>query len=78
MGGFLTGLWAFLIFAVTMGLLVFLLAFLGAASGPALTRSLRVWGRRVQVVAAGVILVVGAALVYASANPGVYGRLILS
>ena len=61
-----------------MGLLVFLLAFLGATSGPALARPLRVWGRRVQAVAALVIVLVGAALVYASVNPGIYGRLLLS
>jgi hypothetical protein len=72
------GFGAFLIFAVTMGLLVFLLAFLGATSGPALTRSLRVGGRRVQVVTALVIVLVGAALVYSGANPGVFDRLILA
>ncbi len=67
-----------MIFAVTMVLLVFLLAFLGATSGPALTRSLRVWGRRVQVVTALVIVLVGAALVYSGVNPGVFDRLILT
>ena len=72
------GFGAFLIFAITMGLLVFLLAFLGSTSGPALTRSLRVWGRRVQVVTALVIVLVGAALVYSGANPGVLDRLILT
>ena len=61
-----------------MGLLIFLISFLGTTSGPALTRSLRVWGRRVQVVAAVVIVLVGVSMVYASANPGVYDRLLLS
>ena len=61
-----------------MGLLIFLISFLGTTSGPALTRSLRVWGRRVQVVAAVVIVLVGVAMVYSSANPGVYDRLLLS
>ena len=61
-----------------MGLLVFLLAFLGATSGPALVGHLRVWGRRVQAVAGVAIVVVGGALVYSGINPGVYGRLLLS
>ncbi len=72
------GFGAFLIFAITMGLLVFMLAFLGSTSGPALTRSLLVWGRRVQVVTALVIILVGAALVYSGVNPGVFDRLILA
>ena len=61
-----------------MGLLVFLLSFLGATSGPALMRSLRVWGRRVQVAAVLVLVLVGAALVYSGLNPGVFDRLILT
>lgn len=61
-----------------MGLLVFILSFLGATSGAALTRSLRVWGRRTQVAAALVLVLVGAALVYSGLNPGVFDRLILT
>ena len=60
-----------------MGLLIFVLAFLRSAIGPVLAVPLRVWGRRVQAVAAVVIMVVGAALVYAGANPGVFMRLLL-
>ena len=61
-----------------MGLLVFLLAFLGATSGPALVAPLRVWGRRIQAVAGVAIVVVGGALVYSGINPGVFDRLLLS
>ena len=78
MGGFLLGLSAFLIFAATMGLLVFLMSFLGATSGPALAIPLRVWGRRVQVASGAIIVLVGLALIYASTNPGFFNRLLLS
>ena len=60
-----------------MGVLIFLLSFLGAGWGPAIARPLRMWGRRVQVVAAVVILLVGLALLYEGVNPGVWDRLIL-
>ena len=69
---------AFLIFALTMGLLIFLLSFLGATSGPSLAIPLRLWGRRIQKVSGVIILLVGGALIYASANPGVFDRLLLS
>ncbi|MCH8185863.1 MAG: hypothetical protein IH862_07170 [Chloroflexi bacterium] len=72
------GLSAFLIFAATMGLLVFLMSFLGATSGPALAIPLRVWGRRVQVASGAIIVLVGGALIYASTNPGFFNRLLLS
>jgi len=72
------GLSAFLIFAATMGLLVFLMSFLGATSGPALAVPLRVWGRRVQVASGAIIVLVGSALIYASTNPGLFMRLLLS
>ena len=78
MGGFLLGLSAFLIFAATMGLLIFLMSFLGATSGPALAIPLRVWGRRVQVASGAIIVLVGGALIYASTNPGFFNRLLLS
>jgi cytochrome c biogenesis protein CcdA len=61
-----------------MGLVIFMLAFLGASFGSALGRPLRLWGRRVQVAAAVVIILVGGALIYAGINPGVWDRLILS
>jgi cytochrome c biogenesis protein CcdA len=76
-GGFLAGLGAFAIFAVTMATLVFLLAVLRASAGQSLTRSLRVWGRRVQVVTALMILFVGTAIVYASFDAGALNRAIL-
>ncbi|MEE8422084.1 MAG: hypothetical protein V3S31_04830 [Dehalococcoidia bacterium] len=60
-----------------MATLVYALAFLGATSGPSLTRSLRVWGRRVQVVAALIILAVGASLVYSALSDGALNRAIL-
>ena len=72
------GLSAFLIFAATMGLLVFLMSFLGATSGPALAIPLRIWGRRVQVASGAIIVLVGGALIYASTNPGFFNRLLLS
>ncbi len=68
---------AFLIFAVTMGLLIFTMVFLGASVGPALAVPLRIWGRRIQVVSTGLIILVGAALIYASTNPGFFDRLVL-
>lgn len=68
---------AFGIFAATMGLVIFALAFLSAGWGPALARPLRLWGRRIQGAAAVIILLAGAALAYAGLNPGVFDRLIL-
>ena len=68
---------AFSIFAVTMGTLIFTMVFLGASVGPALAVPLRIWGRRIQVVSTGLIILVGAALIYASTNPGVFDRLVL-
>ncbi len=68
---------AFLIFAVTMGLIMFTMVFLCASIGPALAVPLRVWGRRVQAVSTGLIILVGAALIYASTNPGIFDRLVL-
>ena len=61
-----------------MGLLVFLMSFLGATSGPALAVPLRLWGRCVQVASGVIIILVGAVLVYAAANPGAFSRLLLS
>jgi putative Mn2+ efflux pump MntP len=76
-GGFLTGLEAFLIFAITMGLLIFILSFLGTSLGPAIAVPLRLWGRRIQVLSAVVIVLVGGALIYSGINPGFFDRLIL-
>ena len=66
-----------MIFGVTMGLLVFILSFLGASLGPATAISLRLWGRRVQTISTVLIILVGGALIYAGTNPGVFNRLIL-
>ena len=77
-GGFLTALLAFLIFALTMGLLIFLMSFLGSTSGPALAIPLRIWGRRIQKISGVIIILVGGALIYASTNPGLFDRLLLS
>ncbi len=60
-----------------MATLVFILAMLGATAGQSLTRSLRVWGRRVQVVTALMILFVGTAILYASLDAGALNRAIL-
>lgn len=60
-----------------MAVLVFTLALLGATAGQSLTRSLRVWGRRVQVVTALIILFVGATLVYGAFDAGALNRAIL-
>lgn len=60
-----------------MGLLIFVIAFSGASVGPAVARPLRRWGARVQKVAAGVLIVVGTALIYAGVEPGIWDRLIL-
>ncbi len=60
-----------------MGLLIFILAFLGSLLGPALTVALRVWGRRTQAVSGLLIILVGGALIYSGANPGLFDRLIL-
>jgi cytochrome c biogenesis protein CcdA len=69
---------AFLIFAITMGLLIFLLSYLGSTSGGASAIPLRLWGRRIQKVSGVIILLVGGTLMYAGANPGVFARLLLS
>lgn len=76
-GGFVTGIEAFLIFAITMGLLIFILAFLGSSLGPAVAVPLRIWGRRIQKVSTLLIIVVGGALIYSGFNPGLFDRLIL-
>ncbi len=60
-----------------MGLLIFAISFLGASSGLAIAGPLRAWGRRMQVAAAALIILVGLALVYEGLNPGVFDRLIL-
>ena len=60
-----------------MGLLIFVLAFLGSSFGPAVSGTLRVWGRRIQAVSTLLIILVGAALIYSGANPGLFDRLIL-
>ena len=61
-----------------MGSLVFIMSVLGTTSGPALAVPLRLWGRRIQVVSAVILLLVGAALIYASLNPGLFDSLLLS
>ena len=66
-----------MVFALTMGLLIFAISFLGASSGPAIAGPLRAWGRRMQTAAAALIILVGLALVYEGLNPGVFDRLIL-
>ena len=76
-GGFFTGLQAFGIFAVTMGVLIALIATLGASAGQGLVRPLRAWGGRIQVVGALMIVLVGVALIYAGINPGFWDRLVL-
>ena len=60
-----------------MGLLIFVLAFLGSSLGPGVSVPLRLWGRRVQAVSALVIILVGGALIYSGVNPGAFGRLVL-
>ncbi len=74
----MTGLGAFLIFGATMGILVFLLMFLGASSGAGLVVALRIWGRRIQMVSALLILTVGALLIYSGISPGTFDALILT
>lgn len=71
-GGFFTGLWAFALSALTMGVLVFLLAFLGGTAGPARNRKFRMFGRQVQVVAAVLMVLVGVALIYQGLYPGAH------
>ena len=61
-----------------MGLLIFVLSFLGSSFGPAVTVALRVWGRRIQAVSTLLIILVGCALIYSGANPGFFDRLILT
>ncbi len=60
-----------------MGLLIFVLAFLGSSFGPTVAVALRVWGRRIQAVSTLLIILVGGALIYSGANPGLFDRLIL-
>ncbi len=61
-----------------MGLLVFLMAFLGASAGPRIAVSLRLWGNRVQTVSSILIIIAGGLLIYSGLNPGVFDRLFLS
>ena len=61
-----------------MGILVFLLAFLGASSGAGLAVALRVWGKRIQAASALLILAVGAMLIYSGISPGTFDALILT
>ena len=60
-----------------MGLLIFVLAFLGSSFGPSVAVSLRVWGRRIQAMSTVLIILVGGALIYSGVNPGLFDRLIL-
>jgi len=60
-----------------MGGLVTLVSLLGAASAPVLARTLRRGGRPIQIVAGSLIMLTGAALVYASFNPGFFDSLLL-
>ncbi len=60
-----------------MGLLIFVLAFLGSSFGPSVAVSLRVWGRRIQAASTLLIIMVGGALIYSGLNPGLFDRLIL-
>ena len=60
-----------------MGLLMFLLSFLGTSLGPAVSIPLRLWGRRIQVLSTILIILVGGALIFSGANPGFFDRLIL-
>ena len=78
MGGFLAGLGAFIIFGATMGIIVFLLTFLGASSGAGLAVALRVWGRRIQWASALLIAAIGALLIYSGISPGTFDALILT
>lgn len=78
MGGFLVALSSFLIFAVSMGALVFALAYLGASAGMGTAGALRLWGRRIQSVSAVLIILVGAALIYSGIFPGIFDELILT
>lgn len=60
-----------------MGGFVFLIAYTGAAAGPAIAKSLRKWGHRIQRVSGWMIAVVGSVLIYSSFNPGFIDNLIL-
>ena len=60
-----------------MGMLVFLLSFLGRLSGHGIAQSLRLWGRRVQAGAAVIILVVGVALAYDALAVRIADRVVL-
>ncbi len=73
----MAGLEAFAIFAATMGSLVFVLCLLGTTSSVTLARPLRIWGRRVQVVTAALIVIVGGALAYDGIAPHFFDRLLL-
>ena len=59
---------AFALFAITMGALVFLMAVLGSTASGSLARPLRLWGARVQPVAAALIVVAGVLLIFDGAS----------
>ncbi len=60
-----------------MGVLIFVMSFLGASLSPTVSVSLRLWGRRVQGVSTLLIILVGGALIYSGVNQGLFDRLIL-
>ncbi len=61
-----------------MGILVFLLTFLGASSGAGLVVGLRVWGKRIQWASALLIMAVGTLMIYSGISPGTFDALILT
>ncbi len=60
-----------------MAIIVFSVAMLGSSAGPQFAKILRGWGRRIQFVSAWILIMVGAALLYASSKPGLFDQLIL-
>ncbi len=76
-GGVSAGLLSFGLMALTMGLVIFLIALLGSSAASSLARPLRRWGHRIQVGGASVIILVDAALIANGINPGLWERLLL-
>jgi hypothetical protein len=76
-GGFGSALLAFILFGTTMGMLVGVVSWLGAASAPLAARTIRQSARRVQAAAATLIIVIGLILIISSFIPGFLDSLIL-
>lgn len=67
-GGFLSAFMAFVLFAVTMGVLMVLVSLLAGTAQDVLIRKLRASSQAIQRVSSAVLLIVGIGLIYFSVD----------